>query len=102
VVRVKIKTVRFICAGVMWALWKTRNDHIFDNKIVSSPVLMAHIEDGVGVSLRRQWSPLSRHKEKLQFEEAISELWWLGSVERPRMCLDPVKFWMKFTIAVFN
>ena len=67
-VRVKIKTVLFICAGVMWA--QNKNHHIFNNKIVSSPVLVAHRM----LSLLRQWSPLTRQKEKLQVEDAISKL----------------------------
>jgi len=60
------------------ALWKTRNDHVFNNKIVSSPVLVAHRM----VSLLRQWSPWLRQKEKqkLQVEplRRPSPSWWQG------------------------
>ena len=44
------------CAGVIWVLWKTSNDHVFDNKIV--PTL-------------KQWSLLVRQKEKQQVDEII-------------------------------
>ena len=54
----------------MWVLWKTRNDHVFDNKIVPNPTVVIHKM----VSMLRQWSPMVKQKEKRQVDEAIAKM----------------------------
>ena len=51
-------------------LWKTRNDHVFDNKIVPNPTVVIHKM----VSMLRQWSPMVKQKEKRQVDEAIAKM----------------------------
>lgn len=55
----KRKLVLFICAGALWSLWKIRNAHVFDNKMVTSPTLVIHKM----VAMLRQWAPMARQKE---------------------------------------
>ena len=47
------KNALVIRAGVIWVLWKTRNDHVLDNKIVPTPMVAIH---KVVLTLK-QWSP---------------------------------------------
>jgi len=54
----------------MWVLWKTRNDHVFDNKIVPNHTVVIHKM----VSMLRQWSPMVKQKEKRQVDEAIAKM----------------------------
>ena len=30
----------FLCAEAMWTVWKTRNDAVFNNKVLTSPVVI--------------------------------------------------------------
>ena len=32
----------FVCAGAMWTLWKTRNDLVFNDKLISSPMVLMY------------------------------------------------------------
>ena len=50
------KMLLSFCAGVIWVLWKTSNDHVFDNKIVPIPMMGIH----KAVSTLKQWSLLVR------------------------------------------
>lgn len=60
----------FVCAGTMWALWKTRNDLVFNDKIAASPLVPTHKL----VSHLTQWKVMLKPKEKTAMEEMISKL----------------------------
>ena len=34
--------LHFMCVGAMWTLWKTRNDVVFNNKVLASPMVVIH------------------------------------------------------------
>lgn len=55
---------------MMWALWKTRNAHVFDDKMVASPTVVAHKM----VVLLKQWASMARKKDMPQVEEILAKL----------------------------
>ena len=58
----------FIFAGAMRALWKTRNDLVFEDKVITSPTAINH-KTVVLLSHRKM---LLNEKKKLQVEEALA------------------------------
>lgn len=64
------KPFLFMCACAMWALWKTRNDMVFNNKIVASPMVVAHKT----ISFMTQWKTLIKDKELEKMEAVINKL----------------------------
>jgi len=48
----------FICAGALWYIWKTRNELVFDKKVVSSPSTLIY----KALLLAKSWRPLLKPK----------------------------------------
>uniref|UniRef100_J3KXC4 Reverse transcriptase zinc-binding domain-containing protein n=1 Tax=Oryza brachyantha TaxID=4533 RepID=J3KXC4_ORYBR len=59
-----------LLAAVSWSLWNTRNDMIFRNKIVSSPVTIIFRI----ICLLRNWRTLLKSKEEAMMDQAIEKL----------------------------
>lgn len=57
----------FIFAGAMWALWKTRNDLVFEDKVIASPVMIVHRM----MVLLTYWKMLLDEKKKLHVDEVL-------------------------------
>jgi len=60
----------FILAAVVWALWKSRNDWVFNNNLIKSPKALAYKV----VGLLSQWKKMLRPKEVLKMEDTIAKL----------------------------
>jgi len=66
----KQKVTLFICVGAMSTIWKTRNDVVFNEKLLSSPQAIIFKT----LILIKSWSPLVKPKLKLVADEMISLL----------------------------
>ena len=64
------KTTLFICAGAMWVLWKTRNDWVFNNKLISSPNVLPHKIIG----FLQHWIKLKATKDLIEREKTLGRL----------------------------
>ena len=53
----------------MWTLWKTRNDLVFEDKVIASPTVIIHKT----VALLTHWKKLLNEK-KTQVEDALAEI----------------------------
>ena len=59
-----------ICAGAMWSLWKTRNDMVFNAKLVKDPgVVVLKM-----LAFVRHWKMLQRGKDSPKLEEVVKLL----------------------------
>lgn len=60
----------FICAGAMWAIWKTRNDMVFNDKLVASPTVVVHKMMGQ----LKYWKPMQKRIDAEKTEESINKI----------------------------
>ena len=66
-----IKTnLLFVCAGVMCTFWKTRNNFVFNNKLIPSPLVVVYKL----VALLKSWTILLGENQRDQVERMILEL----------------------------
>ena len=54
----------------MWAIWKTRNDLVFEDKVIASPTVIIHKT----VVLLTHWKQLLDEKKMKQVETALVEI----------------------------
>jgi hypothetical protein len=64
----KHQVTLFLCAGVLWTIWKTRNDVVFNKKMLSSPTALIYKV----ITLVKTWSPLLKPKLKPMAEDTIN------------------------------
>jgi hypothetical protein len=50
----------FLLAHICWSLWLTRNDYVFNNKVVQSPFVVIHRS----MMFMQKWSILPKMKER--------------------------------------
>ena len=85
---IKDSSIFFVLASVVWSLWKTRNDCVFNNLLIKSPKTIAYKILG----FLSQWKKLLKPEEKLKMEDTIMKLqeglkaWWLWSFEDWMAC----------------
>ena len=60
----------FIFAGALWAIWKMRNDLVFEDKVIASPMVIIHKT----VALLTHWKQLLDEKKMKQVETALVEI----------------------------
>jgi hypothetical protein len=60
----------FVAAEFFWALWLTRNERVFQHKVISSPFQPIYR----AISLLLQWKPLVGQKKLPKVEEAILKI----------------------------
>ncbi|CAL4956394.1 unnamed protein product [Urochloa decumbens] len=56
--------------GIMWTLWKTRNDLVFNDKIVSSPMAVAYKL----VAYLSNWKLMLEDEDRQKMTNMISNL----------------------------
>jgi hypothetical protein len=66
----KRKMTLFICAGVLWTIWKTRNDMAINKKVLTFPKVIIFKT----LMLIKTWRPLLKTKLELVAEEMINLL----------------------------
>lgn len=57
----------YICAGAMWSTWKSRNDAVFNKKVMATPKVIIHKM----IALMKTWSPLLKPKMKPATDEML-------------------------------
>ena len=60
----------FIIASISWSVWKTRNDWVFNNKLIKTRKSIAYMALG----FMKQWKNLLKTKEQQLMEDAIHKL----------------------------
>jgi hypothetical protein len=60
----------FVAAGLFWALWLTRNERVFQHKVLVSPFQPIY----GAISLMLQWKPLVGQKKLPKVKEAIQKI----------------------------
>ena len=87
-----IKTnLLFVCAGVMCTFWKTRNNFVFNNKLIPSPLVVVYKL----VALLKSWTILLGENQRDQVEQMILEL--SQACGQVRAC-DPPSFCVSFWV----
>ncbi|CAN6227779.1 unnamed protein product [Urochloa humidicola] len=64
------KDMNLDTSGAMWALWKTRNNLVFNNKVIADPVAVVYKL----MALWTQWKPLLKTEEIEKVEELIKQM----------------------------
>lgn len=67
---VKDNSVFFILARIAWSLWEVRNNWVFNNVLIKSPKVIAHMALG----FISQWKKLLKQEERLKMEDLILKL----------------------------
>lgn len=60
----------YLCAGALWAFWKTRNDMVFNDKLGDSPTIVVHKM----VGFLKYWKPMQKQRDGEKAEEAINKI----------------------------
>jgi len=60
----------FVLASVAWSIWKTRNDWVFNNKLIKSPKSIAYKV----LALMKQWKKMLKTKDQKVLEDALLKL----------------------------
>ena len=58
----------FLCAGVLWTIWKARNDVVFNKKTMTSPVAIIYKT----LMVVKSWRPLLKPNLKPVANEMIN------------------------------
>jgi hypothetical protein len=64
------KSVNFVLASVAWAVWKARNDWVFNNRLVKSPKVLAYNV----LALFKQWKKILKTKDQEVMEDTLLKL----------------------------
>jgi len=65
-----VPTFFFVFAGAMWSLWKTRNDLVFNDKVIQTPEVVIRKT----MSFLMLWKKLLAEKNVHQVEEVLGEM----------------------------
>jgi hypothetical protein len=60
----------FILASVAWCIWKTRNDWVFNSKLIKSPKSIAYKV----LALLKQWKKMLKVKDQMELEDTLLKL----------------------------
>lgn len=60
----------FLCAGALWAIWKTRNALVFDDKLMKNPPELVHKTKAFLLN----WKPLLRQADKAKLDDLLQAL----------------------------
>ena len=73
----------FVWASVAWAVWKARNDWVFNNRLIKSPKALAYKV----LALLKQWKKILKTKDQEVMEDTLLKLqeglraWWSKATE---------------------
>ena len=59
-----------VFASWIWGIWLTRNDWVFENKLLKSPLQVVYRI----ISLLQRWRLIQRRKEEVCLEQLIKDL----------------------------
>jgi hypothetical protein len=60
----------FVLASVAWSVWKTRNDWVFNNRLIKSPKALAYQV----LALLQQWKKILKMKDQEVMEDTLMKL----------------------------
>jgi hypothetical protein len=60
----------FICACLCWGLWTIRNDFVFENKLVKTPLQVVYRS----IALANRWKVLLRERERVELNVWLEKL----------------------------
>ena len=60
----------FLCAGALWAIWKTRNAMVFEDKHLKNPLELIHKTRAHLLN----WKPLLKQRDRATLDELLQIL----------------------------
>ena len=60
----------FLCAGALWAIWKTRNALVFDDKLMKNPAELVYKTKAFLLN----WKPLLRQADRAKLDDLLQAM----------------------------